>query len=150
MSKKSRVSLSVRLQPYAGTLLAEVASWLNSQERDEVNRLIAEAIIMAYLPYARAATGADQTEIERCCWETQDMLDKHGFNLRQALRVSQPQWQTNYRIPSVVGFPSRLETVGTKDEIVSESVESSESNAPQSQIEGEGNVSDLDAIFGDD
>ena len=146
MNKKSRVSLSVRLQPYSGTLLAEVASWLNSLERDEVNRLIAEAIIMAYLPYARAATGADQTEIERCCWETQDMLDKHGFNLRQALRISQPQWQPNYMMP----FPSRLQTVGTKDEIVSDSVESSESNAPQSQIEGEGNVSDLDAIFGDD
>ena len=146
MSKKSRVSLSVRLQPYSGTLLAEVASWLNSLERDEVNRLIAEAIIMAYLPYARAATGAEPTEIERCCWETQDMLDKHGFNLRQALRVRRPQWQTNYMMP----FPSRLQTVGTKDEIVPDSVESSESIAPQSQIEGEGNVSDLDAIFGDD
>ena len=150
MNKKSRVSLSVRLQPYSGTLLAEVASWLNSLERDEVNRLIAEAIIMAYLPYARAATGADQTEIERCCWETQDMLDKHGFNLRQALRVPQPQWHPNYMMPSVVRSPSRVETVGTKDEIVSDSVESSESIAPQSQIEGEGNVSDLDAIFGDD
>ena len=150
MSKKSRVSLSVRLQPYSGTLLAEVASWLNSLERDEVNRLIAEAIIMAYLPYARAATGADQTELERCCWETQDMLDKHGFNLRQALQVPQPQWHTNYLMPSVVRSLSPLETIGTKNEIVSDSVESSESIAPQSQIEGEGNVSDLDAIFGDD
>ncbi len=150
MSKKSRVSLSVRLQPYSGTLLAEVASWLNSLERDEANRLIAEALIMAYLPYARVAAGAEQAELERCCWETQDMLDKHGFNLRQALRVAQPQWHPNYLMPSVVRSPSRGSTIETNDEIMSDSVESSQPIAPQSQIEGEGNVSDLDAIFGDD
>jgi hypothetical protein len=94
MNKRKRVSLSTRLQPYSGTLLAEVIDWLNSHENDEKNNLIADAVVMAYLPYARADKGVSPTEIERCCWETQNLLDKHGFNLRQSLQVSQPQWHS--------------------------------------------------------
>ena len=85
MSKRKRVSLSTRLQPYSGTLLAEVVEWLNSKERDEKNNLIADAVVMAYLPYARACQDVSKTEIERCCWETQDMLDKHGFKYHSIL-----------------------------------------------------------------
>ncbi|NJO99070.1 MAG: hypothetical protein HC764_26310 [Pleurocapsa sp. CRU_1_2] len=105
MSKKKRISLSTRLQPYSGTLLAEVVEWLNSKERDEKNSLIADAVIMAYLPYARASLGVDSTEIERCCWETQNLLDKHGFNLRQSLQVSQPQWHST-AMPTTVSTTS--------------------------------------------
>ena len=101
MSKKKRVSLSIRLQPYENTLLAEVVEWLNAHENDEKNRLIASAVTMAYLPYARASKDVSQTELERCCWETQNLLDKHGFNLRQSLQISQPQWHSTV-MPTVV------------------------------------------------
>ena len=60
MSKRKRVSLSTRLQPYSGTLLAEVVEWLNGHENDEKNNLIADAMIMAYLPYARASKGVSK------------------------------------------------------------------------------------------
>ena len=93
MNKKiKRVSFSLRLQPYSGTLMAEVADWLNELERDEAKKMVEAALIMAYLPLARARAGTERAEIERCYWEAQDLLDKHGSNLRQTLRVSQPQW----------------------------------------------------------
>jgi len=147
MVKRKRISFSVRLQPYSGTLMAEVASWLNSVERDEAKRLVEAALVMAYLPYARADSGADSAELERCCWEAQDLLDKHGFNFRQALQVSQPKWLTHES-------PTRT-FIADKS---SESPTSSNSNVqdeadvdpPSNQIEGEGNYDDVDALFGDD
>lgn len=146
MVKRKRISLSVRLQPYSGTLMAEVASWLNSLERDEAKRMVEAALVMAYLPYARASGDADAKEIERCCWETQDLLDKHGYNLRQTLQVSQPGWQHHE--------PPRTEKASTKDELVdsrSSTVESeTEISFPESRIKGIGHHRDLDALFGDD
>lgn len=145
MVKRKRVSLSVRLQPYSGTLMAEVASWLNSLERDEAKRMVEAALVMAYLPYARADSGADIAEIERCCWETQDLLDKHGFNLRQALQVSQPQWRGQEA--------SRGEEALTLSSEVSAEVseeEEGEESSPSSKIEGIGSYRDVDALFGDD
>ena len=137
MSKRKRVSLSVRLQPYSGTLLAEVVEWLNSHQNDEKNNLIAEALVMAYLPLARASQSVSKTEIERCCWETQNMLDKHGFNLRQSLRVSQPQWHSTI-MPTVVstqkpkknGITPQLDGEDEKDLV------------PSSLIAGEGEYGD--------
>lgn len=146
MVKRKRISLSVRLQPYSGTLMAEVASWLNSLERDETKRMVETALVMAYLPYARAADNADAKEIERCCWETQDLLDKHGFNLRQTLQVSQPGWQHHE--------PGRTEAASIKEELAdaaSSNVEDeTEESFPESQIKGAGSHHDADALFGDD
>ena len=145
MVKRKRISLSLRLQPYSGTLMAEVASWLNSVERDEAKRLVEAALIMAYLPYARADSEADSIEIERCCWETQDLLDKHGFNLRQALQVSQPQWHGERISRTSVESPL---TDGDKN--VDESVEEqTDIGSPSSLIEGQGSYDDVDALFGD-
>ena len=56
-AKRKRVGLSVRLQPYSGTLMAEVANWLNSVERDETKKMVEAALIMAYLFHARANSG---------------------------------------------------------------------------------------------
>ncbi|MEL6930063.1 MAG: hypothetical protein AAFO95_15690 [Cyanobacteria bacterium J06600_6] len=89
MVKRKRVSLSIRLQPYPETLLAELVNWLNSLEQSEKKQRIETALIMAYLPYARESSGASKAEIERCCWETQDMLNKHGYYLRRILDVSE-------------------------------------------------------------
>ena len=146
MSKKKRVSLSTRLQPYENTLLAEVVDWLNEHQNDEKNNLIADAVVMAYLPYARASQGVSKTEIERCCWETQNLLDKHGFNLRQSLQVSQPQWHSTV-VPRAVlasGTTSQPEKDG-KNSLQSLEYEDL---APSSLIAGEGEYDD--SPFADD
>ena len=146
MSKKKRVSLSIRMQPYENTLLAEVINWLNSRENDEKNNLIADAVIMAYLPYARASKKVSPTEIERCCWETQNMLDKHGFNLRQSLQISQPQWHSTV-IPSAVSAYSP--TVQPEKDAEQPSVNREEEGlVPVSLIDGDYN--DEDSSFPDD
>ena len=146
MSKKKRVSLSTRLQPYENTLLAEVVEWLNSHENDEKNNLIADAVVMAYLPYARASRGVDSTEIERCCWETQNLLDKHGFNLRQSLQVSQQGWHSTV-VPTVV---SAYGTTTQPEKDGKSSLQSllDEDLAPSSLIAGEGEYDD--SPFADD
>ena len=146
MSKRKRVSLSTRLQPYSGTLLAEVVEWLNEHENDEKNNLIADAVVMAYLPYARASQGVSKTEIERCCWETQNMLDKHGFNLRQSLQVSQPQWHSTV-VPTVVSTHSTT-TLPKNDGKNSLQSLLDEDLAPSSLIAGEGEYDD--SPFADD
>ena len=113
---------------------------------DEKNNLIADAVVMAYLPYARASRGIDSTEIERCCWETQNLLDKHGFNLRQSLQVPQPQWHSTV-VPRAVlasGTTSQPEKDGKN------SLQSllDEDLAPSSLIAGEGEYDD--SPFADD
>ena len=145
MSKKKRVSLSTRLQPYENTLLAEVVEWLNSHQNDEKNNLIADAVVMAYLPYARASRGVDSTEIERCCWETQNLLDKHGFNLRSSLRVSQPQWHSTM-MSSVVAqnaLNSQHTDSNSNHQLELDRDEDNEELIPQSLIEGEESNDDL-------
>lgn len=153
MNQKKRLSLSVntRLQPYPNTLMAEVAEWLNSHETSQKNDLIAEALIMAYLPYARAKQGVSQMEIERCCWETQDRLDKHGFNLRQSLYVAQPQWHSA-SVPSVTSVTSSHSLAsGYQEKALSpqEEIENEEEDfGPSNLIAGEHSV-EVD-LFGDD
>ena len=150
MSKKKRVSLSTRLQPYSGTLLAEVVDWLNSHENDEKNNLIADAVVMAYLPYARADKGVSTTEIERCCWETQNLLDKHGFNLRSSLQVSQPQWHST--VMPIAVAQSRNNSQHTANDLSHQrslnETESDEDSIPSSLIKGEGDRDD--DLFPDD
>ena len=146
MSKRKRVSLSTRLQPYSGTLLAEVVEWLNSHENDEKNNLIADAVVMAYLPYARASQDVSKTEIERCCWETQNLLDKHGFNLRQSLQVPQPQWHSTVMQRAVL--TSGITTQPEKDGKNSLQEHEDEDLAPSSLIAGEGEYDD--SPFADD
>ena len=147
MSLRKRVSLSTRLQPYSGTLLAEVVEWLNSHENDEKNNLIAGAVVMAYLPYARASKDVAPTELERCCWETQNMLDKHGFNLRQSLQISQPQWHSAVMQRAILtsGITTQPEKEGENSttELLDES-----DLVPSSLIAGEGEYDD--SPFADD
>jgi hypothetical protein len=150
VSKRKRVSLSTRLQPYSGTLLAEVVDWLNSHENDEKNNLIADAVVMAYLPYARADKGVSPTEIERCCWETQNMLDKHGFNLRQSLQISQPQWHSTVMPTTVLTPSSTLQHTDSNSnyQLELDEDEDHEKLIPKSLIEGEGHGDD--DLFADD
>lgn len=146
MNKRKRVSLSTRLQPYSGTLLAEVVEWLNSHENDEKNNLIASAVVMAYLPYARASEDVSSTELERCCWETQNMLDKHGFNLRQSLQISQPQWHSTVMYPVVSTLNSNSQH--TANNSTPQLELDNQELIPKSLIEGEDEGDD--DLFADD
>ena len=154
MNKVKRVSLSIntRLQPHSNTLIGEVAEWLNSHENSEKNNLIAEALIMAYLPYARAKQGVGQMEIERCCWETQNMLDKHGFNLRQSLRVAQPQWRSApvHSNTPPLNSPSqnRENDSPAQTEVESDKREDEENFIPSNLLDGE--YSNEMSFFDDD
>jgi hypothetical protein len=102
---------------------------------------------MAYLPYARASKDASPSEIERCCWETQNMLDKYGFNVRQSLQVSQPQWHPAV-MPTVVAAQSSTNQSSTNG-VPGQSMEDVEleDQTPKSLIEGE---HDDDDLFDDD
>ena len=93
MDKNKRVNLSVRLQPYEGSLLAEVAEWLNSLSGGDKNEKISAALTMAYLAYARGAReDISNEELVRCCWQTIDLLEKHGANLLHYFQVPNPAW----------------------------------------------------------
>jgi hypothetical protein len=159
VAKRRRLSLSVRLQPYEGTTLAEVVEWLNSMESSEMSRLLSEAIVMAYLPYARSAAGETLDEIERCCWETQDRLMNHGFNMRQALRVAQPQFGkgSGMVMPSTPvdrqknNSPTDLNESPIEDELkISHKSNESARSFALDLSNGSGSVGDVDAVFGDD
>lgn len=147
---RRRKSFNLRLQPYEGTLLAEVVVYLNSLERDEANRKIAALLIMCLLPLARQKQGEVFSEQEKrmCCLEACDALSKHSSFLRQALRVSQPQFEMPYLMAPMMGsFPSVEEQRGLIEK-------ESSSSAPQTKlspsIEGKGSAADVDSIFGDD
>lgn len=154
MSKTKRVSLSIntRLQPDSNTLIGEVAEWLNSHENSEKNRLISQALIMAYLPNARAEQGVDRAEIERCCWETQDMLDKHGFNLRQSLHIAQPQWRSAsiHSMTPPFNSPSEERENDSSSSTQLESNESEDENDFIDSYEFDGEHSNQMSCFDDD
>lgn len=91
--KKKRYSLSLRLQPYEGDLMAEVVDYLNGLPKDEMNRKVADILVAAFLPVARHESGDyTQEQLRFACWESQDCLNKHSSNMRLALGVEQPQF----------------------------------------------------------
>jgi hypothetical protein len=138
------------LQPYEGTVLAEVVDYLNSLERDEVSRKIADALIMCFLPLARQERGEEleREALRMTCLEACDALSKHASYLRQALKVSQPQFEMPYPIaPSLLPSPSIQGTVSSSQV---NSPDPPTENKPSPSIQGKGSAADVDAIFGDD
>jgi hypothetical protein len=75
------------------------------------------------------------------------MLDKHGFNLRQSLQVSQQQWHPAV-MPTVVSAHNSTSQYSTNN-VRGQSTEyfEQEEKTPQSLIEGE---HDDDNLFDDD
>ena len=89
--KSARASFSLRLQPYDGSLLAEVVNYLNSLDRAEANRRVEGVLVMALLAQARLYDpGCSETERRRCCIEACDALEKHASMLRQLVGVEMP------------------------------------------------------------
>jgi hypothetical protein len=151
--RKKRKSLSLRLQPYEGDLLAEVVDYLNSLPKDEVNRKVADILVAAFLPIARYHSG-DYTpeQLRIACWEAQDSLNKHGSNMRFAMSVEQPQ----YVLPNQVTphFPVEVNAnppaINGKTNLPLDSLESAETlGRPNALIQGKASSQDVDSLFGD-
>ncbi|MBW4504965.1 MAG: hypothetical protein KME64_00365 [Scytonematopsis contorta HA4267-MV1] len=153
-TKRMRVSLSLRLQPYSGDPMAEVAEYLNSLSKDEVNRKVADILVAALLPIARYHSGQYTPEQLRfACWEAADSLNKHGSNMRLALGVEQPQFALPQQVmPTASVMVNKLESVtsGYVTESESETIEETQSELrPTSLVQGKASSSDLDSLFGD-
>ncbi|MCC5653918.1 hypothetical protein LC609_29905 [Nostoc sp. XA013] len=151
-SKKKRKSLSLRLQPYEGDVLAEVVDYLNSLPKDEAQRKVADILVAAFLPVARYSSGNFTPEqIRFACWEAQDSLNKHGSYMRFAMSVEQPQYvlsQPALPAPVVaVNAPSYKSNVLSEPEL---SGEAADSIRPASIVQGQASSQELDAIFGGD
>ncbi len=153
--RKKRKSLSLRLQPYEGDLLAEVVDYLNSLPKDEVNRKVADILVAAFLPIARYHSG-DYTpeQLRIACWEAQDSLNKHGSNMRLALGVEQPQFVLpNYVAPQLTPpdpVPADARANNGNTTLHSNILESAQLiERPNTLIQGKTSSKDLDNLFGD-
>ncbi|MDZ8083374.1 MAG: hypothetical protein RMX35_30455 [Nostoc sp. DcaGUA01] len=149
-SKKKRKSLSLRLQPYEGDVLAEVVDYLNSLPKDEAQRKVADILVAAFLPVARYSSGNfTREQIRFACWEAQDSLNKHGSYMRFALGVEQPQF-----VLSQPALPAPVVTVNAPPNIALESpeleAEAADSIRPATLVQGQASSQELDAIFGGD
>jgi len=151
-SKKKRLSLTMRLQPYEGDVLAEVVNYLNSLPKDEAQRKVADILVAAFLPVARFKSGNFTPEqIRFACWEAQDSLNKHGSYMRLALGVEQPQFVASQPIlaaPVVtVNAPAYKSDALESPELDSKATDSIR---PASIVQGQASSLELDAIFGGD
>lgn len=89
--KALRASFTLRLQPYEGSLTAEVVRYLQSLERLDAQRQVENVLVMALLAQARLYDEAcSEEERRRCCIEACDALDKHASMLRQLVGVEMP------------------------------------------------------------
>ncbi len=119
-NKRVRKSLSLRLQPYEGTLLAEVTDYLNSLEKEEMHSKVAELLVMALLPYARLHQKLSSEQLRNTFLIARDMHEKHISIVALALRVDSYLVNSIYSKPTLNPIPpkdkdsSRLETEGSK------------------------------------
>jgi hypothetical protein len=84
---KSRKSLSVRLQPYEGTPMAEVADYLNGLDAGTMQRKIEDLLVLGLLSYARLEQETSPEKLRLTCLECCDGLEKHAATLRLAIGV---------------------------------------------------------------
>ncbi|MEO1763743.1 MAG: hypothetical protein AAFR83_17645 [Cyanobacteria bacterium J06629_18] len=146
---RARHSLSLRLQPYEGDLMAEVAVYLNGLPKDERNRKVADILVAALLPYCRYKSGNyTEEQLRFACWESQDCLNKHGSNMRLALGVEQPQFVQPDYAQRVHNYRSDVvKSNGSSPQV--ETVDSTVEDNKDWQISGDASSSDLDNLFGD-
>lgn len=148
--RKKRKSLSLRLQPYEGDLLAEVVDYLNSLPKDEANRKVADILVAAFLPMARYHSGKYTPEQLRItCWEATDALNKHGSTMRLALGVEQPQ----FVLPQMTHFPPvtvKSAPPSGKTTLKEDTPEEAELELrPNALVQGKASSQDVDSLFGD-
>jgi hypothetical protein len=84
---KSRKSLSIRLQPYEGTPMAEVADYLNDLDSGSAMRKVEDLLVLGLLAYARLEQDADTERLRLTAIECCDALEKHAATIRLAIGV---------------------------------------------------------------
>jgi hypothetical protein len=84
---KSRKSLSIRLQPYEGTPMAEVADYLNNLDTGSAMRKVEDLLVLGLLAYARLEQDADAERLRLTAIECCDALEKHAATIRLAIGV---------------------------------------------------------------
>jgi hypothetical protein len=82
---KSRKSLSIRLQPYAGTPMAEVADYLNDLDTGSAMRKVEDLLVLGLLAYARLEQDTDAERLRLTAIECCDALEKHAATIRLAI-----------------------------------------------------------------
>jgi hypothetical protein len=84
---KSRKSLSIRLQPYEGTPMAEVADYLNDLDSGSAMRKVEDLLVLGLLAYARLEQEADAERLRLTAIECCDALEKHAATIRLTIGV---------------------------------------------------------------
>jgi hypothetical protein len=84
---KSRKSLSIRLQPYEGTPMAEVADYLNGLDTGSAMRKVEDLLVLGLLAYARLEQDTDTERLRLTAIECCDALEKHAATIRLAIGV---------------------------------------------------------------
>jgi hypothetical protein len=84
---KARKSLSIRLQPYEGTPMAEVADYLNGLDSGTMQRKVEDLLVLGLLAYARLEQGVEAERLRLTCLECCDGLEKHTAIMRLAIGV---------------------------------------------------------------
>ena len=142
-TKRVRKSLSLRLQPYEGTPLAEVADYLNSLDKEEATRRIGEILVMAFLPYASKGNAECKTDKLRSTFLiARDMADKHFGIMALALGLD-AVYAVATPIVSTGGNGVDMKSQANKEELPHE-VEAINS----SLIEGVATATEIGKLFG--
>jgi hypothetical protein len=136
-SKRGRKNLSLRLQPYEGTLLAEVVDYLNTLDKEEVNRKVAEILTISLLPLARHERGVSEKVLRFSTLESCHALSQQAHFLRQVVGV-----EVELPVEGMVVAPPVKSQV--KNTQVKEKVEVKPAH-PKSEF---GAVDGLDSLFG--
>jgi hypothetical protein len=128
----------LRLQPYEGTPLAEVADYLNGLDKEEATRKIGEILVMAFLPYARLeGDKSTSNKLNSAFLIARDMADKHFGVMALALGLD-----AVYAVATPIAGASLNPQIG--EEEVSDETEEIDS----SLIEGKVTATEIGKLFG--
>lgn len=134
VNKRGRKNLSLRLQPYEGTLLGEVVDYLNTLDKEEVNRRVAEILTISLLPLARYERGVSERVLRSSTLESCHALSQQAHFLRQVVGI-----EVELPVEGVVLVPQPKSSVKNVKEKVEE-----KSQHPKSEF---GAVDGLDDLF---
>ena len=105
-TKQKRYSLTIRLQPTEGSLLAEVVKWLNEMPIEEKTETISQLLVMACRPLVKADAGVSQEEREKSYWDFEQWVYHYKFILRKRLKLEgQFSWSDEPQTRTVIAEP---------------------------------------------
>jgi hypothetical protein len=137
-NKKQRKNFTLRLQPYEGTVLGEVVDYLNSLDRDEASRKIAEILTISLLPLARYEQDLPEKTLRFSALESCHALSQYAHFLRQTVGITvEIPLNNDLLMPQVVS-----PTKKTKEKAEPEPAENP--HHPKSEF---GTVEGLDDLF---